>query len=385
MPKLEGVNEMATQRGSILSPAGFDSILEHACVIPWAADADTWRMTYVGPQVEKILGYSRDEWLGQDFWSDHIHPEDRDWVIAFCEEHSMTDTDYQFEYRFLKQDGESIWLHDVVSVERKKGAPKILRGFMIDITDRRSNEVEVSKLREQIAHVSRVSSLGQLSTSLAHELNQPLTAIMNNAQTAIHLLSGLDVDANDVADALSDIVDDTKRAGSIITSLRKFLRKNKPEMLPLSINDLTNEMLQLVHSESIIEYIHISLDLEPASPKIRGNRTQLQQVLLNLILNARDAMSDKDQSDRTMCIRTTQSPSGEVSLSITDSGPGMNAEVLEKLFEPFYTTKANGMGIGLSISQSIIEFHGGRILAENQSGGGATFTFVLPAYVEEKT
>lgn len=338
-----------------------------------------------------LLGYSRvEELLGRNMHSliHHTRADGR----PYPEGESLIYKAFKRE-QGTHVDGEVLWRKDGTSFQAEYRSYPIRNGATVegsvvtflDITDRRRAEAEARNLRDQIAHVSRVSSLGELSTSLAHELNQPLAAIMSNAQAAIRLLDRPDKDIGDAMDALNDIVADTMRAGKTIESLRKFIRSNESETRPTSINELTREVFDLIHSESIIEHIAVTLDLQPGLPPVRGDRTQLQQVLLNLILNAKDAVKKKQPSDRKIKITTKRSDSGEVHVGVTDSGPGISAENLDKIFEPFYSTKDEGLGIGLSISRSIVEAQDGRIWAVTPANGGTTIAFALPACEMEET
>ena len=245
--------------------------------------------------------------------------------------------------------------------------------------------VEAVPLRDQVMHISRVTALGELSASLAHELNQPLGAIVSNAQAAKRILTGPKVDVGEVLDALQDIVDDGMRAGNVIRRLRSLLSKDDVEMSSLDMNEIIDSVINLVHSESIIKDIRITVTLDPELPLIYGDRTQLQQVLLNLILNAGEAMNQIEHTERRLIIRTSIRGPNSVAVSVADSGPGLADENLEKLFEPFYTTKPGGLGMGLSINRTIIESHGGRIWAETEPNSGTIFAFTIPVYVRKDT
>jgi two-component system sensor kinase FixL len=218
--------------------------------------------------------------------------------------------------------------------------------------------------------------VGELTTSLAHELNQPLTAILANAQAARQLLeSGLDQD--EMREILSDIVEEDKRAGEVIRRLRELLRKGAPEYAPLDLNTLVTEVVGLVANDATIRNVAIRLDLASESARVRGDRVQIQQVLLNLLLNAMDAMAEVPAEKRLALVTTALATAeGAVHLAVRDTGAGLADP--DRVFEPFYTTKPAGMGMGLSIARSIVAAHGGRIWAHDNAGAGATFTFSLP-------
>jgi PAS domain S-box-containing protein len=247
-----------------------------------------------------------------------------------------------------------------------------------DITERKRAEAERHRLQQELSHVARVTMMGELTSSLAHELNQPLTAILSNAQTAQRLLADGQPDPEELREILSDIVADDDRAGEIIQRLRTLLRKGELEFRDLDVNGLVLDVARLVSSDTIIKGISVTLDLASELPRVRADRVQLQQVILNLMLNAVDALMSRAAADRKLLISTGLRPDGTVSVVVRDSGPGIPPEKLERVFEPFFTTKVNGMGMGLAIARSILHSHGGKLWAENAPGGGAAFTLALP-------
>jgi PAS domain S-box-containing protein len=195
-------------------------LLESTHATPWVADAQTWRFTYIGPQAAMLLGYPTAAWFEDNFWPEHIHPDDREQAVAFCVEHSWRDTNYQFEYRMKAADGRILWIHDIVNVVRQGGAPTTLHGFMIDVTALRSAEEESRNLRDQLARAGRVQTLGQLAASIAHEVNQPLCAIVSNAQTLRRMLAAGGYDTEELQEALQDIMQDGQRGSAVIDRLR---------------------------------------------------------------------------------------------------------------------------------------------------------------------
>jgi two-component system sensor kinase FixL len=225
-----------------------------------------------------------------------------------------------------------------------------------------------------------VALLGELSAALAHELNQPLTAILSNAQAAQRFLQRDGVDLQDIREILQDIVDEDKRASEVIRRLRALFMKDDPRLQPLDLNELVRETLALARSDLARREITVSHALAPGVCIVDGDRVQLQQVLLNLIINAGDAMAAVAPVQRRLSVSTTVASNGGVRVAISDSGPGIHADAIDRIFESFYTTKKQGLGFGLSISRSIIEQHGGRIEAENNPQGGATFNVILPAH-----
>jgi PAS domain S-box-containing protein len=248
----------------------------------------------------------------------------------------------------------------------------------IDISDRRQAEIEAHDMRQELSHVTRVAMMGELTASLAHELNQPLTAILSNAQTVQRILDHPAPDMAEIREILGDIVSDDQRAGEIIRGLRSLLKKSELAFRPLDLNSVILEVIGLIRSDALIKNVAVALRLAPGIPSVRGDRVQLQQLMLNLAINALDAMRDVPESERRLDIATTLIDASSVQVAVQDSGMGIPGDRLDKIFDPFYTDKPHGMGMGLAICRSIVRLHGGRIWAANRSGRGATFQYVLP-------
>ena len=225
--------------------------------------------------------------------------------------------------------------------------------------------------------------MGELTASLAHELNQPLTAILSNAQAAQRILASDPTDLAEIREILGDIVEDDKRAGEVIHRLRGFLKKSNVELAALDIGELVGQVARLVTSDAIIRNVAIRLDLAPGLPPVCGDRVQLQQVIRNRLMNGLDAMREPGESERTLVLRTFSEGPASVVVAVEDSGVGIDEADLEHVFHAFYTTKADGLGMGLAIARSIVEAHGGRLSARNNPGGGATFSFTLPTTIKE--
>jgi C4-dicarboxylate-specific signal transduction histidine kinase len=229
-------------------------------------------------------------------------------------------------------------------------------------------------------HLSRVAVLGELTGALAHELNQPLTAILSNAQAAQRFLAQQPVCLSEVHEILKDIVDEDKRAGEVIRRLRALLTKGETQLQPLDLNEVVSEVLELARADCASRDVTLQPEFAPSLPAVRGDRIQLQQVLLNLIVNACDAMKDCDPCDRRITIATAVHHDGAVQVSVIDSGHGIPENQLNRLFDPFYTTKSQGLGLGLTICRSIIAAHGGKLWAMNNCGGGAQLCVSLPVH-----
>jgi PAS domain S-box-containing protein len=254
-------------------------------------------------------------------------------------------------------------------------------GFFQDITTRKQNEREMAQLRLDLTHLSRVLTLNEISGSLAHEINQPLCAILNNAEVARTLLSREQDKQEDIPEILGDIIQDAKRAGDVVSKLRRLVKKGDEPFELLPINALIDDVLALLHSSLAMYKVTLRLDLKPDLPNISGDRVRLQQVMLNLVTNALDSM--KETPSRILTVRSAMAAQDIITVSVSDSGPGIPEARRASLFKPFFTTKKDGLGLGLSICRSIIEEHGGRIWEDDDPGGGATFSFSLNAWCKE--
>ncbi len=243
---------------------------------------------------------------------------------------------------------------------------------------RQRAEIEALQQRAALAHVARVSLMGELAASLAHELSQPLTAIFANAAAGSKALRQGQYDAAELADILDDVIKDQTRAAEVLRHMRRMVKKETGlEFVTVDVGELAREVVAMVRYEAALEQVEIAVDIEPALPPARGDRVQLQQVLLNLLLNALEAMKGGPRLGRTVALHA-RSKEGTVEVAVRDRGRGIAADDVERLFEPFYTTKGEGLGMGLSICRSIIRAHGGRLWAENNAQGGATFYFTVP-------
>jgi C4-dicarboxylate-specific signal transduction histidine kinase len=260
---------------------------------------------------------------------------------------------------------------------------RLLGEVFANALSRKQGELEAQRLRQELTHIGRVSALGELTASLAHELSQPLTAILNNAQAAQFLLEADVVNLEKVREFLGDIVAEDKRAAAVIHRLRVLLKKGDPEFVSLDLNDIVGEVAWLMRSDAIIRHVPISLELAADLPRVRGDRVQLQQVVLNLVLNGLEAMREPGAGDRTLVIRTARDGAAAVAVAVQDSGIGIDEKELDRLFQPLYTTKAEGLGMGLAIARTIVGAHGGQLGAANNVHGGATFRFTLPVGTED--
>jgi C4-dicarboxylate-specific signal transduction histidine kinase len=281
----------------------------------------------------------------------------------------------------IRPDGEVIWVHAMAEISRDKdGNQESLLGTVIEITKRRQMEEEANRLRSEYLHIARVSAMGELTASLAHELKQPLAAIRSNAQAAQRFLAKEKPDLDELSEILADIVKDNRRADEVIGRLRTLMRKSELQIAELNINNVIHEIFPLIRSYEIMRNISLEFELDDKIPSVAGDRIQLQQVILNLIMNSSEALENIDGDIRRIVIRTSQKNHNNVTVAIRDNGTGIDEQSPDSLFEPFYTTKQEGMGMGLPISRSIIEAHGGNLWAENNPDRGATFYFTIPVF-----
>jgi len=308
------------------------------------------------------------------------HADDRDKVRQALRDAIENGKDYDAEFRRVLADGSVRWVAARGRVYADKhGRPIRLLGVSMDITSLKQAELEAARQRHDLAHLARVTSLGELSSSLAHELTHPLTAILSNAQAAQRFLARDAADLDEVREILNDIVTEDQRAGEVIHRLRLLLKKGEPQKHcdDVDLNEVLRDVLKLMRNDLIIQNVTVDTDLAQNLPSVTADRVQLQQVLLNLVLNACEAMADCDSSERQLLI-ASKSENGAVEVSVTDRGGGIREKKLEQVFERFFTTKKEGMGLGLSICRTIINAHRGEIWATNNVHCGATFHFRLP-------
>jgi PAS domain S-box-containing protein len=259
------------------------------------------------------------------------------------------------------------------------GVARQVLGASTDITERRRAELELRRQQEELAHVARVSTMGELASSLAHELNQPLAAIMANAQAAQRSLARNAAGTDELREILADIVEDSRRAAGVIQRTRSLMKRETPAFTALDLDAVIRDVVTLVHGAAVRHHVSIVIDVAPGLPLVRGDRIQVQQVMLNLLLNAFDSMAQCPPWDRQVAIRTARCDERTVSVTCADRGTGVGPDLLDGNFPAFSTTKREGLGVGLSISQSIVKAHGGRLWAENNPDRGASFSFTLPA------
>jgi PAS domain S-box-containing protein len=314
---------------------------------------------------------------------ERIHPEDRALRDSAVKHAIETQGQYEIEYRALLPDGTLRWISSrgrYVTGRNRKGARLI--GVSRDITPRKLAEAEALQHREELGHLSRVAAMGELAASIAHELNQPLSGITSNASAGQRFIDRGDVDLGELRDLLGDIMTDGRRAGDVIRGIQSMVKKGVPTRQRVNLNDLVMNVARIVNPNAMLQSCEVETSLEPDLPAIEADPIQLQQVLLNLVINSFDAMRDTPLSRRKVVIVTERNADDSIRASVRDYGVGISEESRDRLFDHFFTTKAQGLGMGLAIVRSIVQSHGGTIAAENVEGGGARFYFALPAKLE---
>jgi len=317
-----------------------------------------------------------------DAFLSYVHPDDRESVKQAVNKSLADPTKhYDIEHRVVRPDGSQRIVYERGKVNFDKDGKAVrMIGTVNDITERRKAEQEAHQLREEYVHIARVAAMGELTASLAHELKQPLAAIRSNAQAAQRFLANEKPDFDELREILLDIIKDNRRADDVIGRLRTLMRKSELQITELNINNVIREIIPLTNSYEIMRNISLEFDLDEKILPIAGDRVQLQQVILNLVLNASEALINVGTDFRKVVVRTTQKDPQYVTVAIKDRGPGIDEQILERLFEPFYTTKQEGLGMGLAISRSIIDVLGGNLWAENNPDRGATFYFTVPVF-----
>jgi PAS domain S-box-containing protein len=313
---------------------------------------------------------------------ERVHPEDIPAMKQIVERAAQDGKDWEHEYRLLLPDGSVKQVHVVAhAVGAKPGKPEFV-GAVMDVTAARRAEEATRRGQAELTHASRVANLGGFTSAIAHELYQPLTAIINNANACLGLMLDSPAHLQEIRDALREVIDDADRASAIIKRIRQLSKKAPAEQALLDMKEVVTDVLALARYEITTRRVTIIIELSESLPPVLGDRVQLQQVLLNLIVNGMDAMNTVEESRRILKLfgRSELKDEKTVCLvSVQDAGVGFRTDEMDKLFEAFYTTKPQGMGMGLTISRSIIEAHGGRLWAEPNPGAGATFRFSLPA------
>ena len=359
------------------SEARYRALVMASANMVWRANAEGEGF-FVTSGWHDLTGQSEQE-MSDCGWLKALHPEDRERSERLWKQAMTQKRMYENEFRVRARDGSYRYFHvQAVPVVAPDSRVHEWVGAAVDITERKEAALAAQRHLNQLAHVARVTTMGELAASLAHELNQPLTAILSNAQAAQRFLAANPADLGEVRDILRDIVQDNSRAGEVIRRLRGLAKKGDLEVAVLDLPALVRDVVLLIHSDAVLHNVNIVLEIDPGAPQIQGDKVQLQQVILNLLLNAFQAMKDCPVNERQVTIRTELGDNHMAIIAVHDRGVGLGGGQLEKIFQPFYTTKDNGLGMGLAISRSIIEAHGGRLWAQNNPDQGAMFHFTVP-------
>ena len=348
----------------------------HLALWTWEIPED---MIWVTEEGRPLYGVSRDEKINWDRFLSTVVPDDRGSVQQALDAAMTGSGKYSAEYRVQLADGSVRWITARGNTEfGAHHQPMRLRGVSLDVTERKLAELEARQHRDELTHLSRVTMLGELSGSLAHELNQPLTAILSNAQAAQRFLDRNPIDVNELHEILADIVAQDCRAGEVIRRLRLLLKKGEVQRQPLDVNEVVADVMNLVRSDLVNQQVAADVELAPNLPSVLGDRVQLQQVLLNLVLNACDAMADVDSTRRRLTLATQAASGRQVAVEVRDAGHGIPADQISRVFDPFFTTKSAGLGLGLSVCRTIVQAHGGSLEVSSEVRAGSVFRFSLP-------
>jgi len=357
------------------SEARFRLVADSAPVMIWMSGTDKL-CTYFNKPWLDFTGRSIDRERGNG-WAEGVHPDDLQRCLDTYTQAFDRREAFRMEYRLRRHDGEYRWVLDI-GVPRFN-ADESFAGYIgssIDVTEQRRAEEQLHQAQAELARVTRAFAMGELVASIAHEVNQPLTGVVINGNFTLRELGSATPNVEKVREAIAEIVEDGTRASAVLSRIRAQFRKDAPDRVELNINDLIQEVAVLARSEAAQSRVQVRLDLASGLPLVKGDRVQLQQVLINLVNNSIEAMRIVTDRPRQLVIQSAKHADG-VLVRVEDSGKGLGEEQAGRIFEPFFTTKPQGIGIGLSISRTIIESHGGRLWTEPGSHG-AIFQFILP-------
>ena len=363
----------------------FRQLTESIDQVFWLTDWINRTLLYVSPSYESIFGRSCESLYGdRHSWHECIHRDDRERVAKTFAEGAARGQIVDEEYRIIRGDGSERWIRDrAFPIRNENGDIYRIVGLGEDITDRRTAQELARQRQAELAHVSRLSHLGEMATGLAHELNQPLAAIASYMQGCLRRLESDSFNREELLDAIQQTAAQAERAADIIKWVRAFVRKGEHRRKATDLNELVREVAQILERELATGGVSLRLELAADLPYVDVDHVQIQQVILNLMRNGMEATAATGRARHTITVRTSPTDGPAVELAVQDTGDGVRQEVMDRLFEPFVTSKEQGMGMGLSISRSIVDAHGGRLWLAPNRDRGCTFLFTLPLSQEQ--
>ncbi len=402
-PALVGTTELVAlavrQRARTLealrtSEERYRLLVETPNVIPWELSLPSWRFSYVGPQAVASLGYAQEDWYVEGFFESHLHPEDREWAMAFCQAASARGEDHEFTYRMIASDGRIVWLRDLVVVVEGLDGVDSLRGVMVDITAQRAAEEEQRTLEEQMRHTQRLESIGLLAAAIAHDFNNMLSVILGRTELARRETSP----GTPAAQRLADIETAAERAGELTRQMLAYSGKGSLELGIHDLSTVVRDTSDLVRA-AIPKSGELRLELSADPLRVEVDAGQLTQIVMNLIMNAAEALPEGVGivSVRTGFIACTPElragcvvcdddlPAHCAVLEVEDTGSGIRPEEIQRIFDPFHTTKRLGHGLGLASLRGIVKTHRGAIHVDSRPAHGTTFRVLFPLADAEKS
>ncbi len=316
-------SERAAFAEAVAAQQRFRDLVNSVEAIVWEANVPSFQFSFISKEAERVLGYPVERWLSEPtFWNDHVHPEDREWALQYCQTATAEKRNHQFEHRMIAADGSVVWLRDLVTVVVEGDRVTRVRGLMIDLTNRKQAEEALRQAQADLAYVSRVTTMGELTASLAHEVNQPIAAAVTNANTCLRWLTRDHPDVEEARAAAARIVKDGTRAGEIISRTRLLFEKGTSQHHLVDVNEVIGEMIVLLRGETTRYSIAVRTELAADLPQVMGDRVQLQQVMMNLIMNSIDAMKDADGT-RELGTKSQRTENDQVLVSVSDTGVGL--------------------------------------------------------------
>jgi PAS domain S-box-containing protein len=360
------------------SESRLDLAASAAGLAMWSWDARSNRV-WISQRARAVFGLAKGESFQIEQLISRIDAKDVEHVIRIWRVAVASGVEAETQFRIRRPDGNAVWLSARGRSELDSAGKLVsAQGVLRDVTEQQRQREEIEELRRELAHVGRVSVLGTLSSSLTHELGQPLAAILLNSETAELMLDRPNPDLKELRQILADISRDDRRAGEVIDGLRKFLKSRDLDFAPIAVGTLIQDVATLLRSDAIVRSIQLDCASDPTLPDVRGDKVHLSQVLINLLMNAMDAVADRPAGRRNVSLRAVSDGDGNIGFVVRDSGPGIDPAAMSRIFDPFFTTKPTGMGMGLSVSRTIVQAHGGNLTAENAPEGGAIFRVQLP-------